>query len=265
MKVLLLTTCICNDENIKNLHRLILSINTVTHTQFTHCLLLQNAEECNEDDLPARVKNYELIILRQNKLISLSQARNKLIAHAENCYGLATFDFVSCPDDDCWYPHGFWTRFLTLYNEHKFELLYTQFSSQPSQQAINKNKHSCANLIRFASSNTTFYNAEIFNKVGLFDESFGIGSKNNGGEDLDFAIKASLISKKVFFIAEATIGHRDPLPEFRCKYFQGSFAVLGNHKWKSLALYYHFLRKFMIGLVFFGQGKIRLADFKQVK
>ena len=39
MKILLLTTCICNDENIKDLKRLILSINSVRNIQFVHYVL----------------------------------------------------------------------------------------------------------------------------------------------------------------------------------------------------------------------------------
>jgi GT2 family glycosyltransferase len=265
MKVLLLTTCICNSENLKDLRRLILSINSVTHIQFCHYVLLQNAEQCDENKLLNLASNYQLIFLRQHGIISLSKARNKLIKEVSQQHSFINFDFISCPDDDCWYPPGFWDMFRRLYAIKKFELFYTKFSSTPSIESDNNNVHNFSNLIGYASSNTTFYSAKVFEQVGLFNENFGVGAKNNGGEDLDFAIKASLVSHRIYFLNSMAIGHRDPLPEFRYKYFQGSFAVLNNHKLKSWALYYHFLRKLLIGVVFYCQRKISFSDFKEIK
>lgn len=265
MKILLLTTCICNDENIKDLKRLILSINSVRNIQFVHYVLLQSADGYSEECLLGLASNYTLITISQSHIVSLSKARNKLIKEVNSRYSLNNFDFVSCPDDDCWYPEGFWNSFNELQALSRFELFYTQFSSAPSITPFTSNEHNSSNLIRYASSNTTFYASKLFNEVGLFDENFGVGAKNNGGEDLDFAIKASLISKVIFFMNSAAIGHRDPLPEFRYKYFQGSFAVLNNHKLKSTALYYHYLRKLMVGIFYYSQRKIKFADFKVIK
>lgn len=262
MKVLLLTTCICNENNIKDLKRLILSINQVDKVYFEHLVLLQNASNYCDKELLKLATKYNLIILREHNIISLSKARNILIAEANNLKLTDKCVFVSLPDDDCWYPKSFWNNFLELEKREAFDLFYTQFSSHPLEKLCDNNEHTTSNLIRNASSNTTFYSSIVFKNTGIFNEEFGVGAKNNGGEDLDFAIRASLISKNIYYSNCHAIGHRDPLPEFRYKYFQGSFGILKKYKFKSLSLFFNFIRKFAVGCVFYIQGQIELSDFK---
>jgi hypothetical protein len=265
MNVLLLTTCICNDENIGDLKRLISSINRVEKIGFTHLVLLQNSSSYSDEELHIEATNYSFKTLKIDKVISLSKARNILIAEAKKQDLLDKSGFISFPDDDCWYPNDFWDNFSKLQTKEKFDFFYTDFSSTPSNDMPDENTHNTSNLIRYASSNTSFYKIDLFKEAGLFDENFGVGSKNNGGEDLDFAIKALLVSKSTCFLNLPIIGHRDPLPEFRYKYFQGSFGVLNKYKFKNVMLAFHFFRKFAIGIIFLLSGKIKLSDFKTVK
>lgn len=264
MKVLLLTTCICNNENIKDLKRLITSINRVEKIDFEHIVLLQNSNEYCDAELQDLATNYNLKTLKINEIISLSKARNILIDNASELDLFSKSDFVSFPDDDCWYPELFWDNFIELEKQDNFELFYTQFSSTPVKFTAGNNEHSTTNLVRNASSNTSFYKLNLFNNIGTFNEDFGVGAKNNGGEDLDFAIRALLISQKTYFLNLPVIGHRDPLPEFRYKYFQGSFGILNKYKLKSLSLSVNFLRKLAIGMIFYLQGKIKLSHFKVI-
>ena len=266
MKVLLLTTCICNAENFKDLKRLIGSLNKVNSVDFTHYVLFQDVDNMNFNDseFTTLVENYKLVIEKQTGVISLSKARNTLIEKVKSSYSLDAFDFVTFPDDDCWYPDGFWSNFLNLEKLYNFDLFYTDFSSTPAINNSKSNEHSISHLIRYASSNTTFYRSKIFDKIGLFDENYGVGAKNNGGEDLDFAIRANLLSSSTYFVNTPLIGHRNPLPEFRYKYFKGSFGILKKHKFENKRLFYHFFRKFLIGVVFLFNRKIKLSDFKVV-
>ena len=265
MNVLLLTTCICNDENISDLKRLISSVNRVEKTGFEHLVLLQNASSYSDEELHTLATNYSFKTLKIDNMISLSKARNILISEAKKQGLLDKSDFISFPDDDCWYPETFWENFSELETKEKFDFFYTDFSSTPSNDIPDENTQNTSNLIRYASSNTSFYKMDLFKQLGLFDENFGVGAKNNGGEDLDFAIKALLVSKKTYFFNLPIIGHRDPLPEFRYKYFQGSFGVLNKYKFRNGALAFHFFRKFAIGIIFLLSGKIKLSDFKTVQ
>ena len=266
MKVLLLTTCICNAENFKDLQRLILSLNKVNSVYFTHYVLFQNVDnvDFDESEFTALAVNYKLVIERNASIISLSKARNLLIDMAKNSHALEIFDFISFPDDDCWYPDGFWNNFVNTEKEYGVDLFYTDFSSTPSLIDFLPNQHNTSNLIRYASSNTTIYKSRVFSKVVFFDENYGVGAKNNGGEDLDFAIRANLHADNSYFVNAPLIGHRNPLPEFRYKYFKGSFGILKKHKFKTKSLFYHFARKFFIGIVFLLNRKIKLSDFKVI-
>ena len=266
MKTLLLTTCICNAENFKDLQRLIISLNKVDSVFFTHYILFQNVDnvDFDESEFTALAVNYKLVIEKKSSVISLSKARNLLIGVVKKSYTLDEFDFISFPDDDCWYPDGFWNNFVNTEKEYGFDLFYTDFSSTPSLIDFLPNQHNTSNLIRYASSNTTIYKSTVFSKIGFFDENYGVGAKNNGGEDLDFAIRANLHADNSYFVNKALIGHRNPLPEFRYKYFKGSFGILKKHKFKNKSLFYHFSRKFLIGIVFLLNRKIKLSDFKVI-
>ena len=264
MKTLLLTTCICSVENFKDLRRLIISLNRVDSVFFTHYILLQDVDnvDFDESEFMTLAVNYKLVIEKSSSIISLSKARNLLIGMVKESYTLEEFDFISFPDDDCWYPDGFWNNFVNIEKEYSVDLFYTDFSSTPALIDFLPNQHNTSNLIRYASSNTTIYKSEVFSKVVFFDENYGVGAKNNGGEDLDFAIRASLESNKPYFVNAPLIGHRNPLPEFRYKYFKGSFGILKKHKFKTKSLFYHFARKFLIGIVFLFNRKIKFSDFK---
>jgi len=264
MKALLLTTCICSDDNIKDLKRLINSVNKVSVIDFEHIVLLQKSSEYDESELQLIATQYSLKTIKIDNMISLSKARNILIGEAKKLDLFSQCDFVSFPDDDCWYPDTFWANFVELEQKEQFEFFYTEFSSTPTEVMEDVNVHSTSNLIRHASSNTCFYKVNLFNQMGTFDENFGVGAKNNGGEDLDFAIRALLLSKNTYFLNLPLIGHRDALPEFRYKYFQGSFGILNKYKFKNVSLLMNFLRKFVIGVIFFLQGKIKLSHFKVV-
>ena len=264
MNVLLLTTCICSDDNIKDLKRLINSVNRVNAVNFEHIVLLQKSSEYSEGELQLLATQYNLRTLKVDNMISLSKARNILIDEAKKLDLFPKSDFVTFPDDDCWYPDTFWENFIALEKQEKFEFFYTEFSSAPLETIKDNNEHTTSNVIRHASSNTCFYKVNLFNQIGSFDEGFGVGAKNNGGEDLDCAIRALLLSQNTYFLNLPLIGHRDALPEFRYKYFQGSFGILNRYKFKNTSLFINFCRKFAIGIIFYLQGKIKLAHFKTV-
>jgi len=262
MNILLLTTCICNNKNLSDLRRLIESLDKGCLNEINHMILLQNYDEYPGEEIVVSNEKYKIHFLSEKGIISLSKARNILIDEASRLGLVDESDFVSFPDDDCWYPAGFWSTFNELESKEKFQMFYTDFSSKPEEFVPINNKHSTNSLIRTASSNTSIYCSDVFKNIGLFDEEFGVGAKNNGGEDLDYAIRAMLISSRCYFHESKIIGHRDPLPEYRYKYYKGSFGVLGKHRFKSFALMLNYIRKLLVGVVFLFGGKIKFSDFR---
>lgn len=259
MRVLLLTTCLYNDVNYSDFLRLTnsLSLQNIT-VSFEHGVLFQNYSLDEKLDMN-KSKNYSANYFYIPEIMSLSKARNFLISQYLDV--IDDYDYISFPDDDCWYPSEFWGMVESLVKNESVDLYYTKFSSQPINDFSSNEKHTTYKLVKNASSNTTIYKSKIVGKLKVFDEMFGVGSINNGGEDTDFAIRAMLLSRRVIFHNSDLIGHRDPIAEFRYRYFKGSFGVLKNHCFSSIPLLFITLRKFLVGLVFLFSNKIKISDF----
>ncbi|WP_076539476.1 glycosyltransferase family A protein [Shewanella sp. UCD-KL21] len=259
MKVLLITTCVYNETNYSDFKRLVNSLHSQSsETAFFHAVLFQNYTQ-TEMIQPANNENYCAEHFYIKDIISLSKARNFIIERVFDV--LSDYDYISFPDDDCWYPTSFWLNFEGLVSTNDCDLFYTKFCSSPIDAVGGIEKHSAYKLVQNASSNTTIYKSQIVAELRCFNESFGVGSENNGGEDTDFAIRAMLLSKNIWFSNSNLIGHRDPIAEFRYRYFKGSFGVLKNHCFSSLALMLITARKTCVGLVFLFSNKIKVTDF----
>jgi hypothetical protein len=264
MKILLLTTCIYTESNLIDLNRLISSIKSQSNPEleFVHYILFQNNMNPNLDGLLTSNANYNQNKLFIDGIVSLSKARNILIDNVFENENLDSFDYVSFPDDDCWYTDSFWRVFSEISLLNSIELFYTKFGSKPNKFSIGVNSHSTLSLINNASSNTTVYHVSILKKLKYFDESLGVGTKNNGGEDTDFAVRALLLSKSCYFHDDIIVGHRDALPEFRHKYYKGTFYVLRKYGLSNISIFPFFVRKLLVGLVFFICNKINVSDFR---
>lgn len=267
MKFLLLTTCVCNDTNLADLERLLRCFDSAgDEVSFDHVILLQNAKSYNRD-LAELVMNprYKLHLVKIENIISLAKARNKMISFSGDNDFITNSDFISFPDDDCWFPALYWVSFLKLHRKISFDLFYSRFSSKPTVFGEEHNGHNTSKLIRDSSSITTFYGSDIFTDIGFFDERFGVGSKNNGGEDTDFAIRGGLIAEKPYFSNKALVGHKDPLEVNKPLYFRGSLGVLSKYKFRSIPLFYNYLRKLLIGFFYLFTGRLTLIEFRTIK
>ena len=138
-------------------------------------------------------------ILEINGVVSLSAARNQMIRYSNEMNLIEQCRFVSFPDDDCWFPANFWSGFVDSVKKYDFDIFYSRYSSSPYLSVVGKNKHSVSNMVRNSSSVTTFYRNDVFKRVGFFDELFGVGALNNGGEDTDFVLRGSFIAKNIYY------------------------------------------------------------------
>ncbi len=264
MKILLLTTCIYNESNLFDLNRLISSIklNVNPEIEVVHYILFQNNMNPNLANLSTSCNYYNQINSFIDGIVSLSKARNILIKNVFENENLNDFDYIGFPDDDCWYTDDFWKVFSEVSTSNSVDLFYTKFGSEPVKFERSLNSHSTLCLINNASSNTAIYHINIFKQLKFFDESLGVGTKNNGGEDTDFAVRALLISKNCYYHDDVIVGHRDPLPEFRYRYFKGTFYVLKKYGLANRSIFPFFVRKLLVGIVFFVFNKIGVSDFR---
>mgnify|MGYP003633263803 CR=1 FL=1 len=242
---LLLTTSILNDAAIANLHRLNASLLTQNFPIY-HVILTQNPDSYQPPILE-EADNYTIDYISSDTMMSLSSARNIMLKHCLDNGIFEKVSYVAFPDDDCWYTEDF---LLTISSElANSGFVFTKYSSIPQKLVETDYKEAgYRDVVRQASSNTIFIAKEIVMEVGLFDERLGVGAEFNGGEDLDFALRAYVLTRKASFLDKHCVGHRDKIDDLKAKYFQGSYIALGKQKFKAFGIFFQFLRKLMIGI-----------------
>lgn len=266
MNIVLLTTTILSDESIKCLHRLFTSVkrNSNHGINIKHILLIQNPANL---DIPefASTTSHELFILVEDEKVSLSEARNKMLTFAQQNSLIANNDLVAFPDDDCWYPDNNLIKIFKQFEKHKkLDMFFCKYQSSDHDdfdESDIKLDAGAKSVVRNASSNTIFLRGVVVNSQLGFDRNLGVGSPNNGGEDLDYAIKSFLQARQTGFLNAYIIGHRDKNIELRGKYYRGSAIVLNRYKFSQLTLLKEFLRKVLIGINLLISRELSLKEF----
>jgi hypothetical protein len=88
-----------------------------------------------------------------------------------------------------------------------------------------------------------------------------VGTINGAVEDTDVAIRAFARAKRSAFLDASVVGHRDPDPALRSRYYRGSLVALSRHARKVKAVPMELARKIAIGLYLVGRGELRLKDY----
>lgn len=247
------TTTDEKSDRAQNLARLIISIDAHCPGEKTLHLLVQNAT-APPSDLPAWVRAHTV-----PERLSLSQARNLLLARVT----LTENDIVAFPDDDCWYPRSTLEHIHKAFEEdNDLDLLITRYSAHPTAaEAVPPIRPSLQTLVSRASSNTIFLRGSLVAALGPFDERLGLGTFCSGGEDTDFALRASRTARSVVLIDALLIGHRDPNPALRGRYYPGSLAAIAKHTAASPTALPLLLRKIGVGAWLTVSRKLALVDY----
>lgn len=251
MKFVLLTTTVWSNNSKGLLNKLINSIGA--HSEFViecrHVILLQN---WNGDSVPefSQSQNHIIDFLTTDRIISLSEARNRMLLHCKDKTYIQNEDVVAFPDDDCWYPNSALSKINDAFAKNTLiEFLFCKYKNEDHDDAVVNTRYraSIKELVRNASSNTIFLKGRLVLKIGGFDCNLGVGTANNGGEDLDYSLKAYLNTTQTCYSPLTLIGHRKKDNSLRGKYFRGSTIVLRRYAFKRVGLFYEYIRKILIG------------------
>lgn len=188
--------------------------------------------------------------------VSLSRARNLLLRQARLDGALACSLWAGFPDDDAWYPPSLLPEIGALFAATPSLALVTcGYGANPAALAPGtgasafRRPRSRAELVRTVSSNTLMLRASTVEDAGDFDERLGIGAPINGGEDLDYALRAlACMNGQATLSDRVLVGHRDRLPWVRSRYFAGSLFALSRAARARPALLPQVLRKLLVGL-----------------
>ncbi|GAA5217689.1 glycosyltransferase family 2 protein [Corallincola platygyrae] len=270
MELLFLTTAIIKDNDLSVLDRMLASVTSSLkadeNLKLKHMLLLQKVTKQQASDIAALLPAY-VEVMSVDEMVSLSKARNILLSEVENRQLWPKNGIVAYPDDDCWYPAGNLNRILnTFAQDEELEFFFCNYGADA--QAVKSTEKplnaSAKQVVRNASSNTIFFRSNVAQAIGGFDLNLGVGTVNNGGEDLDYALRAFLCSKKSLFLGEKLVGHRDKDNALRAKYYRGSAIVLKRYAGKHLGILFEYIRKLMIGSVLFTKREMPLNELKIV-
>lgn len=251
---LLLTTCDGRKERLTDLTRLLDSVDAEIQAhglRIRHYILLQNS-----DALPTELADFaagQRLFMFEAGRLSLSRARNRML-HQAGLDGIwPRAKLCAFPDDDAWYPPNTLASILDIHQRHPQAGIFTcDYGASPVSSPVGitdfKDAVDCGLFVRRVSSNTLFVKAGIAEAVGFFDERLGVGGAINGGEDLDFALRAYLKAGRRAMIHEGKlIGHRDRLPWVRSQYFAGSLFAIARSARNDLPLALQLLRKIAVG------------------
>jgi hypothetical protein len=203
--------------------------------------------------------------------VSLSKARNLLLdqAHTDGMFERSLM--VAFPDDDAWYPAGNLEGILALFaGDSSLDLAICRYASSPSVLSdlpVDLRVARAVKAGRFvanASSNTLFIRAARAAQTGHFDEALGIGAPINGGEDLDYALRAYVGSAgKAVWIDAPLVGHRDRLKWVRGQYYAGSLYALSRSAAASRAVALQTARKVLVGFYLLLRRELAWSDFSR--
>jgi hypothetical protein len=196
--------------------------------------------------------------------VSLSAARNVLLAEALSSGLIGDSTIVAFPDDDCWYPDGALDHVAqTFALSPQLDLWFCRYSSCPVgiEHAPAPRTATAHDVIRQASSNTMFVRGRIVKSGAMFDENLGVGTPIDGGEDTEYALSAHVRGGLSLYLPAEVIGHRDKNSRLRAKYYRGGLVAIARHARREMRIGVELVRKFLVGVWLVLSGQLSPAAF----
>lgn len=261
MTMLLLTTSMFEGQPSAALRKMLAGIGQAVEAGLAVRLLLLLQKTTDADARSAHDWPGFVTLLTRPDMMSLSSARNILLAEARQLALLDQASVVAFPDDDSWYPSGFPQQLETTFAERpELDFAFSRYASSaapvqnpPQRPAV------ASDVVQNASSNTIFLRGSLAASIGDFDPALGVGTPNNGGEDLEYGLRAYRAARQSLFFDAALVGHRDKNSGLRAKYYRGSLMSLRRHS-ADPGIRLQYLRKIAVGFALVLRGELQPGD-----
>jgi GT2 family glycosyltransferase len=189
---------------VRELDRLLASLERQTHTLFRVLLVDQNGDDRLDPVLAART-GLDLVHLRSER--GLAHARNQAFPMLEA--GLVAF-----PDDDCLYAEDLLERVArSLEADPDLDGLSGRVVTADGAASRSWKTEAATltddNLWNRAASGAIFLRRELVVSVGPFDEQLGLGSGTpwSSGEEIDLLIRAVRAGARIAYEPSLTVMH----------------------------------------------------------
>jgi glycosyltransferase involved in cell wall biosynthesis len=249
MKVSLLMATLGRSQELE---RFLLSLDRQTHRDFELIVVDQNQDDRLDSILYKYRERFPIVHVHSDQP-GLSRSRNEGMKYLGRDTELLAF-----PDDDCWYPHQLLAQ-VTGYLESRDDvgglsgICVTTRGTPRGRWARKATSISKYRIFGRCISFTMFIRKSLADKIGLFDESLGLGPSVPwpGAEDFDYLLRAALAdpSLKIFYSPEFRVFHPDLPSAFDEKAItrrygdaRGFGHFLRKHRYPSTFLYYYSAR-----------------------
>lgn len=171
------------------LQRFLHSLSLQEYRDFELIVVDQNADDRIVPLLAPYQERFSILHLRSEK--GLSRARNLGLKRIAG-------DVIAFPDDDCWYPRNVLSEVANIMRQRDVIDGVTGRSIDDEGKTSQGNFARSAQIVdrdsvwRCGISYTIFLRRVVIEKVGLFDESLGVGAGTpwGSGEETDYLIRA---------------------------------------------------------------------------
>ena len=124
----------------------------------------------------------------------------------------AKYPIVCFPDDDCWFENNSLIEIQRYFeNNQDTALLVINWKQNPNSKITQAFELSKKDMFSFRSvgyvTYVLFFQTKIFNELGGFLESIGIGQYIGGGEDSELAFRAITRKLKIYFRPDIYVNH----------------------------------------------------------
>lgn len=241
----------------KEIQPLLDSLNNQTYRDFELIVIDQNKDASLTNYLRNSRINFQLKILYSAK--GLSRARN--IGLKQMCGEIVAF-----PDDDCWYPNDLlnevecFFRNNASYNGLSGSVKDRNNADSVIKQDLNSGEIDPQNIWKRSTSISIFFSRRAIEKIGLFDETLGVGAGTpwGSGEDIDYILRGIEAGLKIYYKPSLVVYHPQVIDSFdnydeyllkkAVSYAAGIGRLLKKHRYKIKTVMKVFGQHFLVVL-----------------
>ena len=257
MKFSLILATVGRTEEVK---RFLENLDKQTYRDFELIVVDQNSDDSLVPILAQYNGHFPILHLHMTTR-GASRARNFGIKYTNG-------DIIAFPDDDCWYPPDLLYKVSHVFEKQsEFDGIVVRLLDQNGAPSTIKGseKGQSINLINvqwLAVTQAIFLRKAVVDKVGLFDETLGVGAGTpwGAGEETDYLIRALKLGMKLYYIPDNFVYHPRPANVFDSKYFEKAYNYASG--WGRVARKHYNFKFFICSGVLRSLGGIIYALIK---
>jgi len=217
------------------LENFLTSLNNQKYDSFELIIIDQNVDNRIERILSNRSFYFPIVHLKSEP--GISHARNQGLKSAMG-------DIIAFPDDDCEYPPDLLLQIKNIFiNDPNLLGITGKSLDKLGNDSAGRYENKKGYLNKFdvwkkGVSITVFLRAEIYDQIGEFDESLGLGAGTifQSGEETDYLIRSVNLNHKILYNPKIFVIHQNPTLKYNKSALRRAFfygcgcgAVLKKH------------------------------------